>query len=61
MVDMDTAKVFMNGFWGGVVVGIVAIPVLKYTLERIGGPIWQDVKKSAYKVWEIVKAPFLKK
>lgn len=56
MIDVNTVKVFMNGFGGGVVVGIVALPVIKYTLERVGGPVWQAVKKTAYNVWEDVKS-----
>lgn len=56
MIDVKTVEVFMQGFGGGVVVGIIALPVIKYTLERVGGPIWQAVKKMAYNVWEDTKA-----
>lgn len=52
---MDKFSVFMNGFWGGVAVGIVLLPALKYVLNRFGGPTWEAIKKIAYGVWEDVK------
>lgn len=41
-------------------VGVMTIPVLRYVLERFGGPVWQDIKKVAYKIWDAVKSPFKK-
>lgn len=52
---MDKVQLVMNGFWGGVVVGMVAIPVAKYLLNRFGGPMWEAVKKIGYNVWEDAK------
>lgn len=52
---MDKAKHIAELYGLAFVAGMVFIPGTKYVLERFGGPIWQDVKSGAYKVWEIAK------
>ena len=41
-----------NEVWQWIALGAVGV----YVLSRAGGPVWEALKKIAYRVWEDVKS-----
>ncbi len=46
----------LKTFNEGVLVGFVAFPVCYYIIKRFGAVLWEDVKKIAYKTWDLIKS-----